>query len=299
MYEWSDLRIFLAVAREGSTLGAARRLNLNQTTISRRVEALEHGLGVTLFSRTTRGFALTPQGQALMSRAAAVETAALDVETEATRLARDLSGVIRVTAPEAIMTHLVSPIMLAYRNLYPEVRFENLSAEHLVDLERGEADVAFRTSSGPLAGDTLIAQRLPDVMWAIYCSQAYAQARGMPSRMEDLRQHNIVAYGGPVGALHFSIWFMSFVRADQVVMTCNSVPNMSGALRAGLGVGMLPVFEGKAAPGLVQCFPGPPEAVSHWWIAASAEAHQQPRVRSFMAFAAERIRQDKSGKMRT
>jgi len=78
MYEWSDLRIFLAVAREGSTLAASRLLNLNQTTVSRRIEALEHALGLALFTRTTRGFAPTPQGHALMTRIEAVEIAALD-----------------------------------------------------------------------------------------------------------------------------------------------------------------------------------------------------------------------------
>jgi DNA-binding transcriptional LysR family regulator len=91
MYEWSDLRIFLSVAREGSTLAASRLLNMNQTTVSRRIEALEHALDVALFTRSTRGFALTPQGQALMGRIEAVEVAAIDVETEATRLVRDLS----------------------------------------------------------------------------------------------------------------------------------------------------------------------------------------------------------------
>ena len=139
MYDWSDLRIFLAVAREGSTLAASRMLNMNQTTVSRRIEALEHALGLALFTRTTRGFALTPQGQALMTRTLAVEVAAIDVETEATRLTRDLSGLIRVTSPEAMMTHSVSPIMLAYRALHPEVRFESLSDEHRMNLEKGRS----------------------------------------------------------------------------------------------------------------------------------------------------------------
>jgi DNA-binding transcriptional LysR family regulator len=131
--------IFLAVAREGSTLASSRLLTMNQTTVSRRIEALEHALGLGLFTRTTRGFALTPQRQALMARIEAVEVAALDVEVEATRLTRDLTGSIRVTGPEAMMTHLISSIMLAYRMLHPEVRFENLSAEHRVSLEKGES----------------------------------------------------------------------------------------------------------------------------------------------------------------
>ena len=298
MHDWSDLRIFLAVAREGSTLAASRMLNMNQTTVSRRIEALEHALGLALFTRTTRGFALTPQGQALMTRTLAVEVAAIDVETEATRLTRDLSGLIRVTSPEAMMTHSVSPIMLAYRALHPEVRFESLSAEHRMNLEKGEADIAFRATNGKLTGDTLIAHRLPNVKWGVYCSDGYAGVNGKPSTMADLKEHAIVAYNGVAATLHFSIWFMSFVRGKQVATTCNSIPNMSGALRAGLGVGLLPVMIGMTTPGLALCFPPPAETDSAWWIVAAPEAYQQPRVRSFMSFASERIRQDKSGWLR-
>jgi DNA-binding transcriptional LysR family regulator len=299
MFEWSDLRIFLAVAREGSTLAASRVLTMNQTTVSRRIEALEHALGLGLFTRTTRGFALTPQGQALLQKVEVVETAALDVDVEATRLTRDLSGSIRVTAPEAMMTHTISPIMLAYRTLHPEVRFENLSAEHRISLEKGEADIAFRAAQGDLGGDTLISVRLPSIMWGVYCSEVYSTRHGVPRSMNDLKDHAIVAYSGLVATLHFSRVFMSFVSDTQVATTSNSTLNMAGAVRAGLGIGLLPLLVGQATPGLMLCFPPPIETDSNWWLVASPEAYQQPRVRSFMAFAAERIRQDKSGGLRT
>lgn len=285
------------MAREGSTLGASRALNCNQTTVSRRIAALEHAFGLALFTRTTRGFSLTPQGQALLQRIEAVEVAARDVEIDATRLTRDLSGSIRVTAPDAIMTHAVSPTILAYRALHPEVRFESLSAEHRVNLEKGEADIAFRAGRAP-TGDTLIAMRLPNVTLGVYCSVEYGQRNGKPATMGDLKDHAIVAYSGVVATLPFSIHFMSFVRGEQVTTTCNSIPNLFGALRAGLGVGLLPLMIGMTAPGLVLCFPPPVETDSPWWLLASPDAYRQPRVRSFMAFAAQRIRQDKSGWMR-
>lgn len=298
MYEWSDLRIFLAVAREGSTLAASRLLNMNQTTVSRRIEALEHALGLALFARTTRGFALTPQGQALMTRIEAVETTAIDVATEATRLNRDLSGSIRVTSPDAIMTHAISPIMLAYRASHPEVRFESLSAEHQLNLEKGEADIAFRATNGALVGDTLIAHRLPGVKWGVYCSDAYAKVNGKPATPGDIKAHATVTYSGLAATLSASIWFMSFVQGEQVATTCNAIPNMAGALRAGLGVGLLPVMIGMSTPGLDLCFQPPVETDGAFWIVASPEAYQQPRVQSFMSFAGKRIRNDKSGWLR-
>ncbi len=294
MYEWSDLRIFLAVAREGSTLAASRVLCINQTTVSRRIQALEHGLGLTLFDRDTRGYVLTPQGKELLPRAEAVEMAACDVETEARRLTRDLTGVIRVTAPESIMTHLISPLITAYRETHPEVRFDYLSAEHVLNLEKGEADVAFRATRSPI-GDTLIVQRLPDVIWSVYCSESYAAINGKPSGPQDIKDHRIVAYGEVLAWQQFSILFMKLANADKVVATCNSIPNMAGALRAGLGVGLLIKFDGDATPGLVECFETSPDFDSKWWLLVSPEAHQQPRVRDFVTFAAAHIRKGTHG----
>ncbi len=288
MYEWSDLRIFLAVAREGSTLAASRSLCINQTTVSRRIQVLEHGLGLTLFQRDTRGCVLTSQAKELVARAEAVEVAAQDVETEARRLTRDLSGVIRVTAPESIMTHIISPLITVYRENRPEVRFDYLSAEHRLNLEKGEADVAFRATLTP-TGDTLIAQRLPDIIWSVYCAESYAARYGKPSGPQDLKDHLTVAYGERLAGRHFSIEFMKHVCVDKVAATCNSIPNMAGALRAGLGVGLLTKFDGDATPGLVECFQTPPEFDDHWWLMVAPEAHQQPRVRDFVTFAAAHI----------
>ena len=292
MYEWSDLRIFLAVEREGSTLAAARTLNVNQTTVSRRLQALERGLALRLFERSTRGHALTPQGAALVARAEAVEAAAKEVELEAERLTRDLAGVIRVTAAESIMTHVVSRLITVYRAVHPEVRFESLSAEDRLELERGEADIAFRAGEVQL-GDTLIGQRLPDIPWTVYCSESYAATHGRPSGLADLADHTVVAYSGAPSMQPFSIHFMSHVRGEQVVATCNTVSNMTGVLRTGMGVGMLNVFEGDGTPGLVRCFSPLPQMASPWWLVAAPEAYLQPRIRSFTAYAAARIRQDR------
>lgn len=234
-------------------------------------------LGLTLFDSDTRGYGLTPQVRALLVRPAAVEVATADLATEALRLARDLTGMIRVTSAESIMTPIVSPLIPQYRRLHPEVRFENLSCETRLNLEKGEADVAFRTGGG-VTGDRLVRQRLPDVCWTAYCSESYS-----------------AAYGAAPGRQKFSIWFRSFVSGDQVAATCNSIPNMSGVLRSGLGVGLLPCLDGDATPGLIRCFAPPPERDSPWWLVASHESYQQPRVRNFMAFAPERIRHERRG----
>lgn len=291
MLDWNDLRIFLAVARGGSALAAAKQLNLNQSTVSRRIAALEHALGMGLFLRSARGSPLSPQGAELLPHAEKVEAEAQALESEASRLRRGLKGVIRITSPEVIMAQFVGPLTLRFRQMHPEVRFDYVSAEYRLDLAKGDADVAFR-AGGVLEGDTLVCVALPDILWSAYCAQSYRDSSGMPGDLAGLGQHPVIAFVSAVSKLPVAKAFMSQVPSQNIVGTSNSVANMCGMIRAGLGIGMLPCFLGDQHPGIVRCFDSPPEMFTPWWLMASPEAHQLLRVRAFMQFAAEAIRRD-------
>ena len=100
MYDWGDLKFFLATARRGSTLAAARELGVNQTTIARRIAALETALSLRLFERNRDGYRLTEAGAAILAQAERVASEAETVERLVAQGKRDLAGVIRVTTPE-------------------------------------------------------------------------------------------------------------------------------------------------------------------------------------------------------
>ena len=294
MYDWNDLRLFLGVAREKSTLAAARQLGVNQTTVARRLAELEQGLGVVLFDRGPRGYLLTPHGEALVRHAEVVEAATERLETEAARLARDLTGSIRVTATHPIMRHLVGPVIAAYRAVHPEVTFEILSAARHLDLAAGEADVAFRSAKS-LTGDTLVATRLPDITATAYGSDTYVACRGAPASPTDLSSHDVLVYAGTPGMELFTTWLRDRVPPERIVGSASAPEDMVGALLSGMGISVLPCFLGDATPGLRRCFDPPPELDRAWWAVTSRDAHGVPRVRSFMAFAAEHIRLEGNG----
>ena len=289
MYDWNDLRIFLAVARGGSAMAAARELSLNQTTVTRRLDELEHALGAPLFLRGARGSAITPQGQALLCWAEAVESAAQALDGEASRLRRNFSGNIRITAPEAIMSAFIGPLTLHFRAQHPDIRFDYLSAEHRLDLTKGDADIAFRAGDG-LDGDTLIQQVLPPLFWTLYCSANYAGRHGKPVGVAALEGHRILSYSGPIANFALMKTFMSQVRQADLAGTSNSVPNMAGMVRAGVGIGLLPCIVGDMNKDLSRCFPPPVDFGAQWWIVTTPEAHKLPSVREFIVFAAHNLR---------
>ncbi|WP_162913929.1 LysR family transcriptional regulator [Taklimakanibacter lacteus] len=288
MYEWSDLRIFLAVVRAGSTLGAARGLGMNQTTVSRRIQVLEHQLGLALFARRSTGYALTEHGRTLEAAASRMETAALDFECEAERLRRLVSGLIRVTAPETMFTHLLAPIVAAYRQEHPRVQIEQVSSEAHCDLEKGEADIAFRATESPIS-ESLIGQRLPDFGWTLYCSPIYAGKHGMPASPEEIRGHSVIVYEKALGQTARGRWLVTQADPQLIVARSNTVMNMVGLLKASLGVGLLPCIEGDNA-GLLRCFEPRSELGGMWWLLMTPEVQRMPEARRFAEFAVVRLR---------
>ena len=289
MFSWDDIRLFLAVARLGSTRAAGAELGLSQTTVARRMEALEHGLRLKLFDRTTRGFALTDQGRELHEAARAMAKAADCVSKRAEALSRSLRGTIRVTAPEAVFTHIVAPIVAEFRREHPEVTVDWDSSEGFVDLVAGEADVAFRAMIAP-TDERLHGLKLSDVAWSAYCSRDYAGVHGMPASAGELRDHAIVAFTGPVAQRPGDHWFMSHASPARVEGSSNTVTNVTSILKAGMGVGCLPCFHGDAEPSLLRCFPPPPEMMTAIWLLTTPERARVPRIEAFVRLATERVR---------
>ncbi|UWQ20109.1 LysR family transcriptional regulator [Jannaschia sp. W003] len=283
MFDWNDIRLFLAVAAEGSTLAASRKLGLNQTTVGRRVQALEQALRLTLFERDTRGYQLTPQGSALLDLAGQMQATAETLAVRAERLARDVAGLIRITGAGEAMNQWGFPVLARFRKKFPDVEFEVDVSKGRVDLEAGEADVAFRATDA-VEGDTLVARKLARIPWGVYCNRAYHRARGAPRSIEEAAGHPFLLYDrGLTDKIAAVRWLDETVPAEDVAFRVNSVEGMAGSLRSGSYLGLLPCVSGDTNPDLVPCFRH--EALVHTlWIVASREAYAQARVRAFMRF---------------
>ena len=291
MYEWGDIRIFVAVAAEGSTLAAARKLGLNQSTVSRRIAALEDALGLSLFERDTRGYALTPQGSAMLDVAGQMAAAAENVALRAERLGRDLSGAIRVSGAAMSMNVWGFPLMAKFREAHPEVSFDVDTSEGRVSLERGEADVALRAADA-IEGDTLIARKITNIQWGVFGSRDYLLRHGMPRGIEDCGGHDFLFYDRPmVERVQGLRWLDGRIAPERIVQRVNSVSGMTGSLSAVAALGALPCKVGNDTTDLVLCFVE--EAMAHpLWIVASKEAYGLPRVRKFMKFVADNMPKD-------
>jgi DNA-binding transcriptional LysR family regulator len=289
MFEWSDLRHFLAVAKSGSTLSAAKILGVNQTTVARRVAALEEALGERLFDKTAGGYRLTELGAAMVQSAERVETEVEAFGRMVAQRSRKLLGMIRVTTNDVLADCLLTPWLREFTQRFPVVQVETIITDRQMDLSRGEADIALRAatlSSGPM-GDDVVVRRLATGKWGVYASKAYVAENGLPTNPDELVAHPIIAGSGEIA--RFDPAFMRHVRAKGAVIrqASSSILNIAGAIKSGLGCGPLPCVLGELDPDLTLCFTFD-EADYALLLMTREEMRNLPHVRAFNDFIASR-----------
>ena len=195
MFNWNDIRVFLAVAEEGSTLAAARLGGLNQTTGARRMYALEHARDLRLFDRDTRGYELTAQGLVLLEAARDMRNSAASVMTSAEQLTRDDQGLIRFAGNAEAMQRFGGGLVSSFRERNADIAFELMLDvawnKDQPPLESGKADLALRPMDD-ISGDALLARKLARFPLGIYCSQSYHQKYTAPKTQKETYEQKIL-----------------------------------------------------------------------------------------------------------
>lgn len=284
MFDWNDLKFFLAVARGGSTLAASRTLQVNQTTVARRIEALEQAIGGKLFDRGQTGSRLTELGESLIGAAEQVETAAKNVGDIAASTSRRHAGVIRVTTNESLAGFAVTPGLAEFRRLYPDIKVEVNIADRFLDLAKGEADIAIRGATRRPDDAGVVARRLFEVGWGFYCSRDYARRHGRPLSGPQLNDHALIGAEGELALAPALVWMQEQAPRAEIHCRSNSLINMVAATKAGLGIATLPHLLAALEPEIVCCIPPIAELEGAIWLLTTPQLKDQPRVRAFIDF---------------
>ncbi len=245
---WDDVRFFLAVARAGSLAAAARALAVDQTTVGRRLAALEDGVGQPLFERTPRGLAATGAGRRVIAAAEAMADAAGDFEVAARSEDVRTIETVRVATTDTLADHFLVPAIAALRTRAPELDVAVITGWAAVNLLRGEADVAVRLvrPNHP----RLVAKKLADFALRAYASRAYLARRGTPTA--DFRGHDVIAYSDALAASS-QLAIAGLEASDaRIVLQTNNGHALHLAACAGIGVVELPSYTGDRDPALVR-----------------------------------------------
>jgi DNA-binding transcriptional LysR family regulator len=278
MLDWSDLRFFLELARTGTLAAAGRKLGVDNTTVGRRLTALERDLSSKLFARTPDGLVLTAAGEAIRTAGEEMEQALLRGEQRALGADRKLSGQVRVATTEMLGEVVVLPAVRSLHARHPQIRVDLMTGTERLDVARREADVALRYAR-PEGGD-LVARRAGRVAFAVYASKTYLKVHGRPARADGFSGHDLVGFDagirhwrpGPLGA--------EPVRDARVVLRTNSTLMLLQAVRLGIGIGSLPCILARADPELERVPAGAPAELDEVWLVVHPDVQRTSRVRA-------------------
>lgn len=284
MFDWNDLRSFLAVAETGSTLSAAQAMRVSQTTVARRIAALEAAIGLTLFERKQAGYALTSAGQAMLATAFAVRDAADGFGNAAGAHSRDAGGTVILTTMEIFAVTILPPILRDLRAAHPGIHIQLDSSDASRDLAAGAADIAIRSSKQP-AGAGLVGRRITDNPWTVYGSRDYADRHGVPHTREELATHPFIGGGGGVWE-PYQAWLRQYALEESVVMQYDTASGLLAGVRSGMGLTVLPAFIADREADLIRCLPPKSEDTTGLWLLTHERLRHVPRVRLVLDFLA-------------
>jgi DNA-binding transcriptional LysR family regulator len=291
-FAWDDLRHFLAFAREGSMQRAAKILGVNQSTVQRRIVELEECVGHRLVERHLGSYRLTALGNELWPAAEGVEAAVAAFERDLAARDKGLTGTVRVTCGSGVAACIRrTPLIDAFHARYPGLRAELVISDRVLDLSKGEAEIAIRiaTHTGEPKDETLVRRKIADVSWSVYASRGYQERYGRPNNPEDLKGHFVVGCDGPIADYPAARWQRSVAHHATVAARCDHWQGLMLAVRTGGGLAAMPRFQGDSEKELVRVIDDI-GLVMPCHLLMHRDMQHTPRVRAFADFVASEIK---------
>jgi DNA-binding transcriptional LysR family regulator len=288
MFDWNDLRYFLAVQRAGTLAAAAGEVGSNATTVGRRITALEEQVGARLFDRTTDGWFLTASGQDLLPHAERVEREAAAVERSVVGADQRTAGLLRLATTEMLATRFLAQHLPRFHERHPEITLVINCSLRALSLGRREADVVLRLTR-PREPD-VVARELMQIELSLYAARCYVERAGVPARPDvSLAGHRVILFAdSPAFALE-NQWLDGRLDGATTVLRSDSVSSIYAAAVAGAGIALLPSKIADADASLVRIGATTAPEPRTVWQGVHKDLAKNARVRAVSAFLREAV----------
>ena len=274
--EWTDLRFFLELARAGTLSGASRRLDVEHTTVARRIDRLETQLGATLFDRSREGYELTEVGLALLPHAEAMEGAALAAAEQIGGAEVAAHGVVRLGVPEVFGVKVVAPLLVGLLDQHPDLQIDLLALPRFANLANREADLGVMLD--PPTTGRYVVTRLASFRFYLYASPAYLARHPAIRTQADLARHDFVDYVQDRLASRELSYLNELGFTPRRRMCCSGMTAQIEAASLGMGLMMAPPYAVPDDGRLVPVLPGF-SAERSFWLAAPTDLYRLRRVK--------------------
>lgn len=273
--EWSDIKIFLAIARHGTLGAAARQAGVSQPTMGRRLKALEASMSASLFQRTPDGFVLTAAGEAALAHAEQMEEEALAFERDVAGESRQLEGLLRVSSSDWFGVHMLSPVLAQFMRRHPGVQVELLTDSRLLNLSRREADLVLRIH--PFDEPDVLQRKLMHVPYALYGAAGGAVPQAGDGAGATLLTMDTAFRGFPDAQ-----WLRRMLPNARIAFGSNSREAQAAMCAEGLGLAVLPVPLAARTSQLQSIDLGEPPPGRDVWLGYHRDMRQSARLRALI-----------------
>ncbi len=288
---WDDVRVFLAVARAGQFLAAARTLKIDHATAARRVTGLERALNAHLLDRRTTGVLLTDAGGRFLAAAERMETAFLQAQAELGDRDVELSGTVRIGAPDGLSTYYLAERFAALAERHPAIAIQLVPTPQAGPVGRREVDIAIALEK-PQAG-RFVARKLTGYSLGLFASPAYLTRHPAPSDAAGLAAHRLVGYVGDFNYSPALGYVAELFGGAPIAFQCASAVGQLEAVRAGIGIGALHDFIALRHPELVRVLPER-RAQRAYWIVEHEDTRGIGRIRAVHDALVEAVGRDRA-----
>jgi DNA-binding transcriptional LysR family regulator len=280
LMDWTLVRSFLAVVRQGSLSAAARTTGLTQPTIGRHIEQLEKNLGLALFSRSNSGLIPTEAATGLILHAEAMEIALAALVRASKSGGDDISpeGTVRITASEIMGLNVIPSILKTLRFAYPKIFFELALNNRTDNLLRRAADIAVRMVRPKQDG--LVARKIGDVFLKFYAHRSYVEQFGAPKTMEELKRFHLIGFDQDDHSARSVVAGSFPVSRDMFSLRCDSDSVQLAALKSGLGIGLVQLAIARTDANLIEILPNAAPLKLECWLAVHEDQKNQPAIRA-------------------
>ncbi|MBY0611078.1 MAG: LysR family transcriptional regulator [Beijerinckiaceae bacterium] len=294
--DWSNFRIFLAVARAGQFVAAAKQLKIDHATVGRRITALERSLNARLFERRTTGVSLTAAGTKLLASAERVESELLQVQAELTDTDIELSGTVRIGAPDGLSTYYLARSFRSFAKRYPAITIQLVPMPQAIPLAKREVDIVIVLEK-PEAG-RFITRKLTDYSLGLYGVESYFADHGRPASVEALHEHRLVGYVEDYAYSSALNYVRDLYGDAPTAFECASAVGQLEAIRAGIGLGVAHDYIARQYHDLQRVLPER-RATRSYWIVVHEDLRDLGRIRAVYEHLVDSIQEDRGMFVRT
>jgi len=286
--DWNALKMFLAIADSGTLTGAAKTLEVNHSTVFRRLNAFEDEIGGRLFERLNHGYELTAMGEELLVEAKKI-AASFD-EMERHIIGKDIQpkGIVKITAPNNIAYRYLSRYLSGFNQIYPDIQIELLISNLEFNMNNRQADIAVRATPAP--PEHLVGRKLRSIKWSVYSSKSYKSKHGCPKDINQISEHILIGGTGSMKNLPAYI-LLEKKYSQQIKIRCDEMTAMAAFAEAGHGLAILP--DDQQRPEIIKLFAFESGESSDLWLLTHPDLRHVERIKLVMQHLAKCFSEEK------